>query len=199
MIFQHTWEKVLNGTKVQTRRLVKDGEWTPFDSSIPIQEVRTANGKLKWYCSGTYVVQPGRGKKTIYYKRTPAGLSVWDAESLPLSNMPRGVKRLPPDDYIAARIRITGIRQSPLKRMYPDDAIAEGFAGPTCFHCNGSGIEPQDEGEDCEFCDGGGVEWENAMADFKAVWDTIHTTPGTRWADNPLVWVLTFELVEAQA
>jgi len=33
-------------------------------------------------------------------------------------------------------------------------------------------------------------------ADYALVWDSINTRKGTRWADNPAVWVLTFEVVE---
>lgn len=29
--------------------------------------------------------------------------------------------------------------------------------------------------------------------DFARLWDTINKRPGTRWADNPLVWVLVLE------
>jgi len=31
---------------------------------------------------------------------------------------------------------------------------------------------------------------------FKALWDSINKKPGTRWADNVEVWVLTFEVAE---
>jgi len=33
---------------------------------------------------------------------------------------------------------------------------------------------------------------------FEALWDSINTKKGTRWEDNPEVWVLTFENKEAQ-
>lgn len=35
------------------------------------------------------------------------------------------------------------------------------------------------------------------VPEFARTWDSIHRKPGTRWADNPHVWVLTFKLVEA--
>lgn len=31
---------------------------------------------------------------------------------------------------------------------------------------------------------------------FAAWWDSLHPRPGTRWRDNPHVWVVGFELVE---
>jgi len=30
--------------------------------------------------------------------------------------------------------------------------------------------------------------------DFRKIWSSIHTRHGRRWEDNPLVWVLEFEL-----
>lgn len=32
-------------------------------------------------------------------------------------------------------------------------------------------------------------------AAFAVLWDSLHKRPGTRWADNPSVWVLRFEHV----
>jgi hypothetical protein len=31
---------------------------------------------------------------------------------------------------------------------------------------------------------------------YAELWDSIHTDKGTRWEDNPMVWVLVFELVQ---
>ncbi len=47
MIFQHTWQQVLDGTKTQTRRVCDAGKMCKYDV-----------GK-------TYSVQPGRGKKGV--------------------------------------------------------------------------------------------------------------------------------------
>ncbi len=35
-------------------------------------------------------------------------------------------------------------------------------------------------------------------AAFAAMWNQIHSKAGTRWEDNPAVWVLHFELVQKQ-
>lgn len=74
-----------------------------------------------------------------------------------------------------ARIRITGIRQERLRDISEEDVLAEG-----CGLVRWAG-EPQ-EG------------WP-ATAGFAEAWDRINTRNGTRWADNPLVWVLDFEVV----
>lgn len=67
MIFQHTWKAVLNGTKTQTRRLVK-----PYTSYLKYTEAdgETINAVLQnnreqWRVGKTYAVQPGRGQKAI--------------------------------------------------------------------------------------------------------------------------------------
>jgi hypothetical protein len=40
-----------------------------------------------------------------------------------------------------------------------------------------------------------GLEYALPIKPFARLWDDIHTTPGTRWQDNPHVFVLTFELI----
>ena len=64
MIFHETHEKVMDGTKTQTRRLVKDGD---FSLEWPMMCVFSgAKGKrLRFRESQTYAVQPGRGKKAV--------------------------------------------------------------------------------------------------------------------------------------
>lgn len=74
-----------------------------------------------------------------------------------------------------ARIRITDIRQERLQDISEDDARAEGYQpAPTVI----AGLVP-----------GMPLAW------YEQVWRRINKRKGTRWADNPLVWVLTFEAV----
>lgn len=51
--------------------------------------------------------------------------------------------------------------------------------------------------DDCVF---EGIEWRgvyrNEVHDaFRALWESINKTPGTRWEDNPDVWRIAFEVV----
>ena len=64
MIFQKTHEKVMDGSKTQTRRLVKDGD---FSLGWPMMCVFSgAKGdRLRFRENQTYAVQPGRGKKAV--------------------------------------------------------------------------------------------------------------------------------------
>jgi hypothetical protein len=62
-------------------------------------------------------------------------------------------------------LRITAVRAERLRRISAADARAEGFDGPPSADA---------------------VQW------FRELWDSINTSPGTRWADNPWVWVIEF-------
>lgn len=68
MIFKQ-WQQVLDGTKTQTRRLMKEGDWplhqAPGYAELPIEAVYDNRRRLRWKVGQTYAVQPGRGKKAI--------------------------------------------------------------------------------------------------------------------------------------
>lgn len=147
MIFQKTWQQVLDGTKTQTRRPVKRPEWgiTSFHEGMAyaeegvgeIIEVWGRRGYRKWAVGRTYAVQPGRGKKAV------------------------------------GRIRITKIRRERLRDITEDDAQAEG-------------MQRYQERDYLGYY----------KTSFIVVWDSLYRKP-YRWEDNPEVWVLEFEKVEA--
>ena len=58
-------QKVLDGTKTQTRRLKKKGEYTPLIIGDEIVAVFDDNQRKKWQIGKTYAVQPGHGKHAI--------------------------------------------------------------------------------------------------------------------------------------
>ncbi len=69
MIFKQ-WQQVLDGTKTQTRRLVKKGERLKikdplFDPNWPLPPTILLDGQLKWLVGKTYAIQPKRGKKAV--------------------------------------------------------------------------------------------------------------------------------------
>ena len=37
-----------------------------------------------------------------------------------------------------------------------------------------------------------------SVAEYRALWESINKKPGTRWEDNPKVWVIRFELGKAK-
>lgn len=84
--------------------------------------------------------------------------------------------RFLPDPFIRDRIRITAIRREHLQEITEEDAFAEGMRCSCGCHdaLNGSSaLVPQ----------------------FAALWDRLNGTRkgGARFADNPEVWVISFE------
>ena len=69
MIFQHTWQQVLDGTKTQTRRLVKPYQTLEVDENYypdGVYEWKSGGGARTVYLVGnTYAVQPGRGQRAV--------------------------------------------------------------------------------------------------------------------------------------
>lgn len=64
MIFQQTWEWVIEGRKTQTRRRRKPTHEAIHDEDGTITAV-TVNGRRKWQVGKTYSVQPGRSKAGV--------------------------------------------------------------------------------------------------------------------------------------
>lgn len=125
MIFQYTWQKVLDRTKTQTRRIIKPGEFcsclgtdrgeiyavwgekkvhhqTGAVVCAPLLILERMN-RLKWavaigwFRDKTYAVQPGRGKVAV------------------------------------GRIKITAIHKERLQDISPADCIAEGATDSDAF------------------------------------------------------------------
>ena len=167
MIFQATWQQVIDGSKTQTRRLVKSSdELRDLDAVKFVYHINDGwcgnegpnpeyPGRTKWQVGNTYAVQPGRGKKAI------------------------------------ARILITGIRKERLQDISPEDVMSEGVF---CNQCGNTGSYVW---SNVHSYDGVGVSDCDCKYAFAELWQTIHTTPGDTWQDNPTVWVLEFKLVEA--
>lgn len=80
---------------------------------------------------------------------------------------------------VPLRVRITGIRQERLQAIDRAGAVAEGL-----YHVSGW------------FTTSTLDEWFlNPRDGYKALWEMINRKPGSRWSDDPPVWVLSFERV----
>lgn len=64
MIFQYTWQAVLNGQKTTTRRPRKPNEEAVTGPDGRIEAV-VHGGRTKWQVGKTYAVQPGRNEPQI--------------------------------------------------------------------------------------------------------------------------------------
>ena len=59
-------QKVLDGTKTQTRRLVKDGDLLiRWPMPCVFRDTKGGGNRLAWRENQTYAVQPGRGKHAV--------------------------------------------------------------------------------------------------------------------------------------
>lgn len=173
MIFQHTWMKVVEGTKTQTRRLVKLGETLEvFDECYTGRGGKPfvwseSNDRMVYEWSKSYAVQPGRGKPALWWRANGLTSEVQIGKPGGGHDQSRLVftvdEPLPPLAWRQLRIRITNIRRERLQDITDADARAEG----------------------CQ-----------SAVDYLDLWDEINgKRKGARWEDNPKVWVLTFEVV----
>ncbi len=64
MLFQYTFEDVLNRSKTQTRRIAKPEDTTRTVNDGTVQAV-LRNGRTMWQVGKQYSVQPGRMKKSV--------------------------------------------------------------------------------------------------------------------------------------
>ncbi len=74
------------------------------------------------------------------------------------------------------RFRLLSIRRERLHRISREDALAEGV-----------GVKGLQVAL--------GTSYIHAVDIFEALWNSINTKKGTRWQDDPEVWVLEFKLV----
>lgn len=144
--------KIINEDKTQTRRLVKEYS-TAFTASdkgeVITKIVYTNNNKVKWQVGKTYAVQPGRGKKGVWWCPKCKGIVErvphFQAEyldstscdcpddgchhinkSIALLDARRRYEYIP-TNWKPLRIRITGIRKEKLLSISEEDAKKEGF------------------------------------------------------------------------
>lgn len=170
MLFKHVnIDLIIAGRKTQTRRVCRVGEELQRDYATRdgyTTAVISANGRAKWAVGRTYAVQPERGSPGVWWGYRFDGRPV---RSHPENRWVNDQKPL--------RIVITDIRQERLQDISKDDVVAEGVGAYT-FAAGILSENPPDP------------RWK-----FIELWDSINTRAGQRWADNPLVWALTFEVV----
>lgn len=90
-------------------------------------------------------------------------------------HMPRFASRM--------TLEVTGIRCERVQDISETDADAEGTTSH--YYCE----EPTATRDGVHRC--------QPIEAYRRVWESLHTTPGTRWEDNPWVWVIDFKKLEA--
>jgi hypothetical protein len=194
MIFQpESITDIVEGRKTQTRRVGKpepDGVQTDGVEMVcypnGIESVCFGvNGKwrAKWQVGSTYAVQPGCGKPGVLWGNHPHSGPLWVLEN-PLGDA---------SFWRPLRIRLLSIRRERVQDISEDDARAEGWLADEdnreCPHCDALYPTGWYDGPD-KPCTCNPVTW------YRLLWDSINTKPGTRWADSPDVWALSFEVVK---
>lgn len=178
--------RVLDGSKTQTRRLVKFPEWARghehlLSSSSPalalMEDGRPRRrmtcpygqpGDRLWVREGIRRNQPaenGEPKQRSHYiadgAPTVADCWPWKNSALPGIHCPRGLSRI--------ALEITDVRVQRLQEISEGDAQAEG-------------VEPEAYDLSCR-------------ASFSVLWDGINGKRAS-WESNPFVWAISFRRVE---
>jgi hypothetical protein len=188
MIFKQAQE-IIDGRKTQTRRLVKPGEYEVYKPEAAVIAVCAVNDRLKWVVERSYAVQPKRGARGLLI--APDGRVVFDAQAeikginaqsgviIDAEQQHRGAAQWLIDfaDYRPLRIEITALWREHVQDMTLADCEAEGIASYTFARGVLSETPPD-------------PRWK-----YIELWDSINTRKGTRWSDNPEVWVIEFKVV----
>ena len=173
--------EIISGAKTQTRRIVKPSETEGYDGYVQninevytryMQKPKTLDTpieayRLKWMVGRDYAVTPGVGKPGVWWHPVDKAVT-WHIIRND-SDRRYGWEPL--------RIRLLAIRQEALQNISLEDCAAEGIR-PYTFAKGMMSDTPPDP------------RWA-----YMTLWDSINTRKGTRWDDDPQVWVLTFEVV----
>ncbi len=192
MIFKQV-DEILSGQKTQTRRVVKPGEFvyqhgnqnpdgiwaidTVF-TLIDNPEKYEYKDRIKWAVGRTYAVVPRRGKPAVWWAIVD-GIPIWNH---PVRYEPFYQPGEPTDwengHYVDLRHELEYQGFQPLRIRIT--AIR------------------QERLQDISEADAKAEGVADAEA-YRALWQAINgKTPGARWADSPLVWVLEFEVVNGE-
>lgn len=170
MIFAHTYDAVMDGSKTVTRRLWKPSyKWCPAGIAIGTESASGGTTREIWRVGLTYAIQPGRGQSAASRLRITK-LSVESLSQLTAEEaLKEGVrlKRTPRGGYLVA------LAPSPCASDY----LPEGT-----FTSMNNGLGPTAE--------------QLLIAEYCALWDSINKAPGSRVKDNPQVVRIEFEKVE---
>lgn len=176
---------ILDGRKMQTRRIVKEIDPDNFPECLTKRQWSVVNKVLPPAFGQSFFCPFGEVGDRIWVRETWARYNIdqdshdmayrattpgdWPEEGRwrPSIHMPRWASRI--------NLEITGVRVERLASISSDDARAEGY--PTSRAAGGGNIDPW--------------LW------FRDLWDGIY--PEQTFKHNPWVWVITFKRIEGGA
>lgn len=166
MIFYKTWQMIFRGIKSQTRRPV-------FAEDEPIyQDDRIIGFKRK----GRMYLRVGDG--TVDWGRKQHQHSKVNGNIVITSKQPTYAIQACRGGWQLGRFRILELRQEPIRAISAADAIAEGIEYDDVMHLEQPLLN------------------HFIIARFTHLWDSIYYRTEYCWENNPLVWVVKFELAE---
>lgn len=147
-------------------RYLADDTWRPIanDPNAAIEWLKL----FKWLKLFTYGSSEKRGERR--------------GEAVPAIHMPRWASRLWLD--------LTDVRVQRLQDISEGDAIAEGIE--PVDHELGRAWKSYETYPDGSPHPHAAVPNRSPVTSYRELWDSLHTEPGTRWADNPWIYALTF-------
>lgn len=144
-----------------------------------------ATGDRLWVRENWAPSTKGNGNRYEYAADGASRFDILDERWRPSIHMPRAASRLSLD--------ITEVRAERVREITEEDAIAEG-----CDWAAPHWPNPRDEPARDEPNDGPAPERGHrgfARDNFRRLWDSL-TSAGSKWADNPWVWVVRFKRVD---
>lgn len=183
MIFngKGNYEKVLSGDKTETRRIIKPNEMAFADDwGFNIGAVSVGNGesipassnlRTKWEVGRTYAALPKRG--------VPAHWFMWHFGDLErFTNPIEAAYTVLPD-----RPQLTVAQANKILLKH---GAAQARIEIVSIHSENL----QDISNESAIAEGVA-----SIEEYRDLWQSINTRPGTRWDDNPKIWVIRFKSV----
>jgi len=161
-----TWQLIFKGKKDQTRRPV-------YEDDEPIyQDGRIIAFKRK----GRMYLRVGDG--TIDWSNKQRQRSRVNGDRVITDNQPTYAIQACRGGWQLGRFKILELRQEPVRSISAADAIAEGIEYDDVMHLAQPLLD------------------RFIVSRFASLWNSIYRRTDYFWDNNPLVWVVKFELVE---
>jgi len=189
---------LLAGPKTQTRRLISKPEYygcptgdCPHERQVECNAAMQAlAGEIVPHAVGDRLYVREAWAKDDLMPNAVRYVATDDIHELrrkrPSIHMPRWASRL--------WLTVTDVRVQPLQDISEADAIAEGIE--PIDHQGQRGWKSYETYSDGTPHPHASVPNKSPVTSYRELWDSLHRDAGTRWADNPWIYALTFTVHE---